>query len=133
MDIKDLCSRVLFYLQEKEVVTTEYSNNTILVSEELTPAMLGEVPKDKLKGLVSIKGSGNSHVAILARTMGIPTIMGAVDLPYNNLDGREIIVDGYKGEVISNPSDQLRKRYLNTIKEQDQMIEIGRASCRERV
>jgi len=122
VDIKDLCSRVLFYLQEKEVVTTEYSNNTILVSEELTPAMLGEVPKDKLKGLVSIKGSGNSHVAILARTMGIPTIMGVVDLPYNNLDGREIIVDGYKGEVISNPSDQLRKRYLSTIKEQDQMI-----------
>ena len=122
VDIKDLCSRVLFYLQEKEVVITDYSTDTILVSEELTPAMLAEVPKDKLKGMISIKGSGNSHVAILARTMGIPTIMGAVDLPYNKLDGREIIVDGYKGEVISNPSDQLRKRYLNTIKEQDLLI-----------
>ena len=122
VDIKDLCSRVLFYLQEKEVVITDYSTDTILVSEELTPAMLAEVPKEKLKGMISIKGSGNSHVAILARTMGIPTIMGAVDLPYNKLDGREIIVDGYKGEVISNPSDQLRKRYLNTIKEQDLLI-----------
>ena len=122
VDIKDLCSRVLFYLQEKEVIITDYSTDTILVSEELTPAMLAEVPKDKLKGMISIKGSGNSHVAILARTMGIPTIMGAVDLPYNKLDGREIIVDGYKGEVISNPSDQLRKRYLNTIKEQDLLI-----------
>ena len=122
VDIKDLCSRVLYYLQEKEVVITDYSTDTILVSEELTPAMLAEVPKEKLKGMISIKGSGNSHVAILARTMGIPTIMGAVDLPYNKLDGREIIVDGYKGEVISNPSDQLRKRYLNTIKEQDLLI-----------
>ena len=122
VDIKDLCSRVLFYLQEKEPVITDYSTDTILVSEELTPAMLAEVPKEKLKGMISIKGSGNSHVAILARTMGIPTIMGAVDLPYNKLDGREIIVDGYKGEVISNPSDQLRKRYLNTIKEQDLLI-----------
>ncbi|MEE3238854.1 MAG: phosphoenolpyruvate--protein phosphotransferase [Pseudomonadota bacterium] len=122
VDIKDLCSRVLFYLQEKEVVITDYSTDTILVSDELTPAMLAEVPKDKLKGMISIKGSGNSHVAILARTMGIPTIMGAVDLPYNKLDGREIIVDGYKGEVISNPSDQLRKRYLNTIKEQDLLV-----------
>ena len=122
VDIKDLCSRVLFYLQEKEPVITDYSTDTILVSEELTPAMLAEVPKDKLKGMISIKGSGNSHVAILARTMGIPTIMGVVDLPYNKLDGREIIVDGYKGEVISNPSDQLRKRYLNTIKEQDLLI-----------
>ena len=44
--------------------------------------MLAEAPKDKLKGLISVKGSGNSHVAILARTMGIPTVMGAVDLPY---------------------------------------------------
>ena len=122
VDIKDLCSRVLFYLQEKEPVITDYSTDTILVSEELTPAMLAEVPKEKLKGMISIKGSGNSHVAILARTMGIPTIMGAVDLPYNKLDGREIIVDGYKGVVISNPSDQLRKRYLNTIKEQDLLI-----------
>ena len=122
VDIKDLCSRVLFYLQEKETLITDYSTDTILVSEELTPAMLAEVPKDKLKGMISIKGSGNSHVAILARTMGIPTIMGAVDLPYTKLDGKEIIVDGYKGEVISNPSDQLRKRYLNTIKEQDLLI-----------
>ena len=121
-DIKDLCNRVLFYLQEKEVVTTDYSTDTILVSEELTPSMLAEVPQDKLKGVISKKGSGNSHAAILARTMGIPTIMGAVDLPYTKLDGREIIVDGYKGEVISNPSDQLRKRYLNTIKEQDLLI-----------
>ena len=122
VDIKDLCSRVLFYLQDKEPVVTEYRDDTILVSEELTPAMLAEVPKDKLKGLVSVKGSGNSHVAILARTMGIPTVMGSVDLPYNQLEGKELIVDGYKGEVISNPSDQVRKRYLNTIKEQDLLI-----------
>ena len=51
VDIRDLCSRVLFYLQNKEQVETEYLDNTILVSEELTPAMLVEVPKDKLKGL----------------------------------------------------------------------------------
>ncbi len=85
IDIKDLCSRILFYLQEKEVVKTEYSNNTILVSEEITPAMLAEVPANKLKGLISVKGSSNSHVAILARSMGIPTIMGVVDLPYTCL------------------------------------------------
>lgn len=122
VDIKDLCSRVLFYLQQKDSVVTEYSDNTILVSEELTPAMLVEVPKEKLKGLISVQGSGNSHVAILARTMGIPTVMGVVDLPFNNLEGKEIIVDGYKGEVITNPSDQLRTRFLETIEEQTQLI-----------
>lgn len=122
VDIKDLCSRVLFYLQEGEQVATEYYDETILVGDELTPAMLAEVPSEKLKGIVSIKGSGNSHVAILARTMGIPTVMGAVDLPINLLDGREVIIDGYKGEVIGNPSETVLTRYINTIKEQDQFI-----------
>jgi phosphotransferase system enzyme I (PtsP) len=80
VDIKDLCSRVLFYLQAREPVEIEYQDDTILVSEELTPSMLAEAPKEKLKGLISVKGSGNSHVAILARTMGIPTVMGAGEI-----------------------------------------------------
>lgn len=121
-DIKDLCSRVLFHLQNRNVTKTEYPNDTILVGEELTAAMLAEVPKEKLLGLVSVKGSGNSHVAILARTMGIPTTMGVVDLPYRQLDGRELIVDGYNGQVYSNPSDQLRNRYREVIKEEEQLV-----------
>lgn len=121
IDVKDLCARVLFYLQDKVAVETEYYENTILVSEEITPAMLAEVPKDKLKGLISVKGSGNSHVAILARTMGIPTVMGAVDLPYTQLHGKEVILDGYKGEVITNPSEQMFSSYFETIREQDQL------------
>lgn len=122
VDIRDLCSRVLFYLQAREPVEIEYQDNTILVSEELTPSMLAEAPKDKLKGLISVKGSGNSHVAILARTMGIPTVMGAVDLPYAQLEGRSLVVDGYRGEVIASPSKALRLRYREIIKEQEQLI-----------
>ena len=122
VDIKDLCSRVLAYLQEREPVKTEYPEDTILVSEELTPAMLAEVPKQNLKGLISIRGSGSSHVAILARGMGLPTVMGLVDLPTNQLDGRDLIVDGYNGQVISNPTDQLRRRFLDTIREEDVLI-----------
>jgi phosphotransferase system enzyme I (PtsP) len=121
-DIKDLCSRVLFYLQDKDAVKTEYPHDTILVGEELTAAMLAEVPKEKLLGVVSVKGSGNSHVAILARTMGIPTAMGVVDLPFRQLDGRELIVDGYNGQVYSNPSDPLRNRYREIIKEEEQLV-----------
>lgn len=71
-DVKDLGRRLLAYLQEARQQALVYPDNTILVSEELTPAMLGEVPEGKLVGLVSVQGSGNSHVAILARAMGIP-------------------------------------------------------------
>jgi phosphotransferase system enzyme I (PtsP) len=48
--------------------------------------------------------------------------MGVVDLPSNQLDGKEVILDGYNGQVISNPSKELRTRYLETIKEQEQLI-----------
>ncbi|MGH1460486.1 MAG: phosphoenolpyruvate-utilizing N-terminal domain-containing protein, partial [Neptuniibacter sp.] len=59
-DIKDLGRRVLAYLQEAGPAELEYPDETILVADELTPAMLGEVPSDKLVGLVSVHGSSNS-------------------------------------------------------------------------
>ena len=82
--------------------------------------MVAELPTEKLKGLISVEGAGNSHVAILARTMGIPTIMGVSDLPLSQLDGKKIVIDGYDGVVISNPSSEVLKNYTDTIKEQDQ-------------
>jgi len=121
-DIRDLCSRVLAYLQDRDYTPTEYPDNTVLVGEELVPSMLIEAPREKLRGLISVKGSGSSHVAILARTMGIPTVMGVIDLPYRKLHGRELIVDGYNGVVYSNPSEKLRDRYHEVIKEEEQLV-----------
>ena len=122
-DVKDLGRRLLAYLQEARQLSLVYPDNTILVSEELTPAMLGEVPEGKLVGLVSVLGSGNSHVAILARAMGIPTVMGLVDLPYSKVDGIQMIVDGYKGDVYTNPSDVLRKHYADVVEEERQLAQ----------
>lgn len=112
-DIIDLGTRILAHLQGNDAHAQEHDfpDNTILVSEELTPAMLGEVPPAKLRGLVSVKGSSNSHVAILARAMGIPTVMGVVDVPYAQLHGLELIVDGYRGQIFSSPNDELREQY----------------------
>ena len=117
-DVKDLGRRLLPYLQQAQQQSLVYPDNTILVSEELSPAMLGEVPSDKLVGLVSVLGSRNSHVAILARAMGIPTVVAAVDLPYTRLDGIELIIDGYHGDVFTNPSTLLRQQYAEVVKEE---------------
>ncbi len=123
-DVQDLGSRVLSYLQESAHKAPTYPDNTILVGEELTAAVLGEVPQDKLAGLVSVRGSGNSHVAILARSIGIPTVMGAVDLPFTRLDGRELIIDGYYGAVYSDPSAPLVDQY-RSIMEGDRILAAG--------
>jgi phosphotransferase system enzyme I (PtsP) len=120
-DVKDLGRRLLAYLQEARQQTMVYPDNTILVSEELSPAMLGEVPEGKLVGLVSVLGSGNSHVAILARAMGIPTVMGVVDLPYSKVDGINMIVDGYHGEVFTNPSEILTRQYAAVMQEEKEL------------
>ncbi|MBP8202947.1 MAG: phosphoenolpyruvate--protein phosphotransferase [Pseudomonas sp.] len=122
-DVKDLGRRLLAYLQQARQQTLVYPDNCILISEELSPAMLGEVPEGKLVGLVSVQGSGNSHVAIFARAMGIPTVMGAVDLPYSKIDGIQLIVDGYHGEVFTNPSEVLRKQYAEVVEEERQLTQ----------
>ncbi|MGK4342834.1 phosphoenolpyruvate--protein phosphotransferase [Ectopseudomonas oleovorans] len=122
-DVRDLGRRLLAYLQEERKISLVYPDNTILVSEELSPAMLGEVPEGKLVGLISVTGSGNSHVAIFARAMGIPTVMGVVDLPYSKIDGIKLIVDGYHGEVFTNPSELLSKQYAEVVEEERQLTE----------
>jgi phosphotransferase system, enzyme I, PtsP len=122
-DLHDLGCRVLAVLQQTHHDTPDFPINTILVGEELTASMLASVPPEKLAGMVSVRGSSNSHVAILARSMGIPTVMGAVDLPFTKLDGRELIVDGYQGSVYSDPTRTLLHHYQDIV---DEDLQVGR-------
>lgn len=119
-DVRDLGRRVLSYLQQGEQAQVRYPQKTILISEELSPVMLGEVPQDALAGLVSVRGSSNSHVAILARALGVPTVMGAVDLPFHKLAGKKLIVDGNLGLVYSNPAQELLDYYAEVLEEENQ-------------
>lgn len=120
-DLRDLGRRVLGHLQQSAAQCRIYPQDTILVGDELTATLLAEVPEGCLRGVASAQGSGNSHVAILARAMNIPTVMGAVDLPYVRLDQRKLVVDGYRGLVISDPSDELLKQYRDVVRE-DQVL-----------
>ncbi|GAA5315869.1 MAG: phosphoenolpyruvate--protein phosphotransferase [Candidatus Pelagadaptatus aseana] len=121
-DIRDLGRRVLSYLQESKQKARKLPDNAILVGEELTASMLGEVPRDKLAGLVSVMGSSNSHIAILARAMGIPTVMGAVDLPFTQIEGRDVIVDGYRGRVYTDPGQNLRHHFEDIYREEQELV-----------
>ena len=122
-DIRDLGQRVLSYLQRDTQVEYHYPSDTILVADELTPAMLGEVPRERLRALASVKGSLNSHVAILARAMGLPCVVGIVDLPISRLDGQRLIVDGFNGDVYANPSPELERYYADIVAEEAQQQE----------
>lgn len=110
-DLRDLGQRVLAHLQKQGNHCQIYPPNTILVAEEVLASMLGEIPEGHLKGLVSAQGSVNSHVAIVARALGLPAVVGAVDIPLQDVDGMHMVVDGYTGTVCVNPDDELLDHY----------------------
>lgn len=104
-DVKDLGQRLLGYLQDIRDKKSQFPRDTILVGDEVTPSILANIPVDNLRGIVSVKGSRNSHMAILARAMDIPAVMGALELPAYDLDGETLLVDGHYGEVYTRPSE----------------------------
>lgn len=120
-DIKDLGRRVLSYLQKNERAEPRYAQKTILIGESISPTDLAEVPDGCLAGVISAKGSANSHVAILARAMRVPTVMGVGDAPIFELQDKEIIVDGYYGQIYVSPSDSLRHEFERIIQEEKKL------------
>ena len=120
-DVRDLGRRVLSRLQQSEKRRVDYSEDVILVGEELTATAFAEVPIEIVKGIVSVQGSRNSHMAILGRAMGIPTIMGTLDLPWSDMDSRELVVDGYQGQVVVNPEPATRNSY-NELVESEKLL-----------
>lgn len=120
-DIKDLGRRVLAYLQKDDRATPQYTAQTILIGETLTPADLAEVPEGCLAGVISANGSSSSHVAILARAMKVPTVMGVGEAPIHELQHKEIIVDGYYGQMHVSPNASLRAEFNRLIQEEQKL------------
>ena len=120
-DVNDLGKRVLGYLQRNEKKSQSLPRRIILVGEDLSASALADIPVNQLVGIVSVKGSSNSHMAIVGRALGVPTVMGAVDLPWAELEGHELIIDGFSGDVISRASRSLRRLYVQRQREEKQL------------
>lgn len=110
-DFRDLGRRILAHLQANAAELLELPKKIILVSDEVTASSLLEIPREQLLGVISGSGSSNSHVAILARALGIPTVMGVTGVALSELDGKECIVDGYNGHIYVSPSSNLKKEF----------------------
>ncbi|WP_299268879.1 phosphoenolpyruvate--protein phosphotransferase [uncultured Psychrosphaera sp.] len=113
VDVKDLGRRLLKHLTNASSQDKVIPQAAIIIAEEVTASMLAEVPRDQIKGIVSIKGAENSHAAIMARALGIPAVMGLRDVPLLQLDGVDIIVDGYNGQVFTSPAEAIVEEYKN--------------------
>lgn len=120
-DLKDLGRRILASLQEADASHRELTDESILIGEEISTAALVELPVDKIAAIVTTEGAMNSHMVIVARALGIPTVVGVTELPVNSLDDVEMIVDAHQGRVFINPPRRMRTRYKEIQKEEEQI------------
>lgn len=128
IDIIDLSNRILRNIVGVQEGTNNHTARTIskpsiLLAEEVSAPMLAEFPRKFLAGIISIRGSNNSHAAILARAMGVPAVMGLDKVAPELLDGKSILLDGYSGEVIINPQRTIKAEFEQLIDEESELAE----------
>lgn len=122
-DVRDIGRRLLLRLAESGEERPLVPENAVLVGQEVNASQLAEIAPGRLAGVVSATGSANSHVAILARALGVPAVMGVSDLRVSALEGRELIVDGYRGRVYVAPTRSVRREYRRLQREEAEITE----------
>jgi phosphotransferase system enzyme I (PtsP) len=126
VDVEDMGNRVLANILGITTLNDqkrEIPDQAILIAEEVTAVMLAEFPKEKLVGIVSMRGSNNSHAAIMARAMGVPAVMGLSNVPIALLHDKEILLDGYTGDVIVSPNVTIRREFEQLLLEEQLLSE----------
>ncbi|MDE5892441.1 MAG: phosphoenolpyruvate--protein phosphotransferase [Acetatifactor sp.] len=128
-DVKDISERLLSILQGEEEEKMSVKEPVIIVADDLAPSETVQLDKDLVLSFVTVHGSLNSHTAILARTIGIPALVGTGLSLDENIDGKLGIVDGTDGTLYVEPDEetlgrlqkaqqeeQVKKELLQTLK-----------------
>ena len=105
-DVRDISERLLTILNGEETGAVDADEPKIIVAEDLAPSETVQLDKDKVLSFVTVKGSLNSHTAILARTMAIPALVNTSVSLESEMDGRLGIVDGADGTFYVDPDEE---------------------------
>jgi len=123
-DVKDVSNRIIGILTGAVQGGIDSDVPVILASDDLAPSETVQLDKSKILGFVTEGGSGSSHTAILARTMGIPAIIGVGDQLKKEYAGREIIVDGGTGTAVLEADADTRAHLMKKREEQLKLQEM---------
>ncbi len=123
-DIKDVTRRILNNLMGIVEGGIDSEVPVVLAADDLAPSETLQLDKSKILGFITQGGSGNSHTAILARTMGIPAICGLGDQLKPEYEGREAYIDGETGDVYIEPDEITRNMMKDKFEKQQQMKEL---------
>ena len=117
-DLRDVGNRVLRILVGGAEPTIDSSlTDVILVAENLTPSDTVKLDRDKILGFCTTTGGATSHVAILARSLGLPAIAGIEARALDVAEGSEVVLDGDRGEMRLKPTADEKKKILDKQRE----------------
>mgnify|MGYP005612259735 FL=1 len=117
-DVKDVSSRILGILCGVVQGGIDSAVPVLLASDDLAPSETIQLDKSKILGFVTSFGSSSSHTAILARTLGIPSVVGLGDQLDPIYEGRQVVVDGATGAVIVDPTEDVLADFTKKREEQ---------------
>lgn len=127
-DVRDISSRIILCMGEREEKKSVMNDNSVVCAQDLSPSETVVLDKSKVSGFVTAKGSSNSHTAILARSLGIPAVIGVGEDFVGALnDGDSIIVDGYDGKIYVNPDAETVEIYEQKRREDNHKKELLRS------
>lgn len=111
-DIREVASRLIGILvRSPQNEPPKTPKGGIIVAEQLSPADMAQIDPDSVSAVAAALGGTEGHTAIMARALGLPAVLGAADLLSGVEQGQQIIVDGYSGKIIVNPTPATIKRF----------------------
>lgn len=117
-DVKDISERLVRNLSGEGDNDLSSMEPSVIVADDLSPSETVQMDKEKILAFVTVHGSTNSHTAILARMMNIPALIG-VPMDLNGLKtGMTAVVDGFSGQVIFEPEEDVRKETEKRMQEE---------------
>ena len=123
-DIKDISERLVRNLSGQEDTDLSSIDPSVIVADDLSPSETVQMDKDKILAFVTVHGSTNSHTAILARMMNIPALIG-VEMDLDELKtGMTAVVDGFQGQVIFEPDEEVKTETLTRMKEEEEKLKL---------
>ncbi|WP_294519445.1 phosphoenolpyruvate--protein phosphotransferase [uncultured Pseudoflavonifractor sp.] len=126
-DVRDVTGRLVNILTGVAQGGIDSEVPVILAADDLAPSETIQLDKSKILAIATRGGSGNSHTAILARTMGIPAVCGLGDALSEDLDGREAYIVGETGQIILDPDGETLAELETRQQKQTELRELMRS------
>lgn len=124
-DIRDVSRRLLHNLTGTQKVSlSDLSGDCILISEDFSPSDAADMNRDKLLAFATDSGGKTSHSVIMARSMGIPAVVGSHDATKRIKTGDEVLIDGHEGLIVINPTENRLYKYGKLASERKKRDEI---------